>query len=48
MLKDEILELFNNTTKKGYTYYYKVVSYIMVNDKKVYSPWSSIKSIRSK
>ena len=48
MLKDEILELFNNTTKKGYTYYYKVRSYILVNEKKVYSPFSGIKSIKSK
>lgn len=39
---------FDDKTKKGKTYYYKVRSYKMVNDKKVNSPYSSIKSIRSK
>ena len=41
-------EYVNNTTK-GKTYYYKVRSYKLDDsDKKVYSPLSGIKSIRSK
>ena len=39
---------FNNSTKKGTTYYYKVRAYKIVNDKKVYSPFSGIKYIKSK
>ena len=35
-------------SKKGVTYYSKVRSYTVVNGKKVYSPYSSIKSITSK
>ena len=35
-------------SKKGVTYYFKVRSYTVVNGKKVYSPYSSIKSITSK
>ena len=46
-LTSDIL-IYNNGTKKGKTYYYKVRSYKMVNSKKVYSPFSSIKSIKSK
>ena len=39
---------FDNKTKKGTTYYYKVRSYKVVDGSKVYSPYSSIKSIKSK
>ena len=39
---------YENSTKKGKTYYYKIRSYKVVNDTKIYSPYSSIKSIRSK
>ena len=39
---------FDNTTKKGTTYYYKVRSYKVVDSKKVYSDYSGIKSIKSK
>ena len=46
-IKDDNLS-FNNSTKKGYTYYYKVRSYMIINNKKVYSPYSKIKSIKSK
>lgn len=44
---DEIYNYENKTTQGKY-YYYKVRSYKIVNDKKIYSPYSSIKSIRSK
>ena len=48
----EITDLENlvlvDSTKKGTTYYYKVRSYMMVNGKKLYSPYSSIKKIKSK
>ena len=40
--------VYNNKTKKGTTYYYKVRSYKMVDGNRVYSPFSSIKSIKSK
>ena len=40
--------VFNNGTKKGTTYYYKVRSYKVVNGKKVYSSYSGIKNIKSK
>ena len=39
---------FDNKTKKGVTYYYKVRSYRVVNEKKVNSPYSKIKKIVSK
>lgn len=39
---------FNDKTKKGYTYYYKVRSYKVVGDSKVYSPYSKIKKVISK
>ncbi len=42
---DLVLE---NATKKGKTYYYKVRSYKLVDGKKVYSPYSGIKKIKSK
>ena len=45
--EDELLE-YVNSTKKGTTYYYKVRSYRVVDENKVYSSYSSIKSIRSK
>ena len=47
-LTSEDVLSFNNGTKKGKTYYYKVRSYKLVDGKRVYSPWSSIKSIKSK
>ena len=47
LTEDEIYS-FINKTKKGKTYYYKVRSYKIVNDKKIYSPYSSVKSIKSK
>ena len=40
---------FNDKTKTGKTYYYKVRSYVFLkNGKKAYSKYSSIKSIKSK
>ena len=45
--EDELLE-YTTKTKKGTTYYFKVRSYKVVDSKKVYSPYSSIKSITSK
>ena len=39
---------YNNSTKKGTTYYYKVRSYMIVNEEKIYSDYSTIKSIKSK
>ncbi len=45
--EDELLQYINNTTK-GRTYYYKVRSYKIVNESRVYSAYSSIKNIRSK
>ena len=39
---------FDNGTKKGKTYYYKVRSYKIVDGKKVYSPYSSVMKIKSK
>ena len=45
--EEELLE-FTSKTKKGKTYYYKVRSYRVVSESKVYSPFSSIKSIKSK
>lgn len=39
---------FDNKTKKDVTYYYKVRSYRVVNEKKVNSPYSKIKKIVSK
>ena len=39
---------FTNSTKSGYTYYYKVRAYSRVDGSKVYSPYSSIKSVKSK
>ena len=39
---------FNNSSVKGYTYYYRVRSYVLVDGKKVYSPFSGIKYVKSK
>ena len=43
---DELV--FNDTTKKGTTYTYKVRSFRNVDEKRVYSPFSKIKKIVSK
>ena len=40
--------LFNSVGTKGRTYYYKARTYIVVNGTKVYSPWSAIKTVKSK
>ena len=40
--------IFDNVTKKGKTYYYKARSYTIVNSKKIYSSYTSIKSRISK
>lgn len=40
--------LLENITKKRKTYYYKIRSYIIKDGKKIYSSYSSIKSIKSK
>ena len=45
--EDELLE-YVNSTAKGKTYYYKVRSYRVVGDTKVYSPYSGVKKIKSK
>ncbi len=45
--EDELLEFVNSTTK-GKKYYYKVRSYKVVDDTKVYSNYSSVKNIKSK
>ena len=39
---------FINGTKKGTKYFYKIRSYKVVNNKKIYSPYSAIKNIKSK
>ena len=39
---------FDNSTKKGYTYYYRVRSYKVVDGVRVYSPLSGYKAIKSK
>lgn len=36
------------SVKKGKTYYYRVRAFVIVNKKKIYSPWSSIKSYKLK
>lgn len=38
----------NKSPKKGNTYYYKIRTYKTVNDKKIYSSYSAIKSIKIK
>ena len=48
LLTENGVYTFNNSTKKGYYYYYKVRAYRIVGGRKVYSPFSGIKSIRSK
>ena len=47
-IKNESNPEFVDTTKKGYTYYYKVRSYKVVDNAKVYSSFSDIKRIVSK
>ena len=36
------------SVKKGKTYYYKVRAYKVVNNKRIYAPWSSVKSYKLK
>ena len=48
ILDEEELLQYINSTSKGKTYYYKVRSYVELESMKVYSSYSSIKSIRSK
>ena len=36
------------SVKKGTTYYYKVRAYKLVNNKKIYAPWSNVKSFKLK
>ena len=36
------------SVKKGKTYYYKVRAYKLVNNKKIYAPWSNVKSFKLK
>ena len=36
------------TTKKGKTYYYKIRAYKVVDGKKIYAPWSDVKSYKLK
>ena len=46
--ESELLQ-YVNSTKKGYTYYYKVRAFITLEDgKKLYTSYSGIKSIKSK
>ena len=45
--EDELLEYTQKTTR-GKTYYYKVRSYTRTEGGKVYSPYSSVKKIKSK
>ena len=45
--EDELLS-FLDTTSKGKTYYYKVRSVVLSDDKSVYSSYSSVKKIKSK
>lgn len=47
-LTDENNLSFVNSTNKGTTYYYKVVAYTIVGKTKVYSPYSELRSIKSK
>jgi quinol monooxygenase YgiN len=45
--EDEVLEYLNSTTKKK-TYYYKVRTYVLNGETKVYSSYSGVKKIKSK
>ena len=45
--EEELLE-YTQKTKKGITYYYKVRSFKVVDVSRVYSPYSKVKSIKSK
>ena len=47
LTKDNSLT-FNNSAKKGYTYFYKVRSYVLVDGKKIYSPLSGYRYVKSK
>ena len=47
-IKNEFNPEFVDNNKKGYTYYYKVRSYKVVDNAKVYSSFSDIKKIISK
>ena len=47
-IKDPEKLTFNNSTKSGYTYYYKVRAYSYYDGSKLYSAFSGIKSVKSK
>ena len=48
LLSEEELLSYIDKTKKGKTYYYKVRAYKVINESRVYGPYTGIKSIKSK